>query len=287
MDPKKSFRSLSFIQTYFCYHLQLITCHALRPDATAWTAGPSGWAWTPEYRGPLSPLESSPAAREPQGSSPGQSGGRRCTQKLALTEADSWVHLTAVTLPAPRLPERPLPWPGASHPTGPASQLPSEEPLSSQSVCSTHRTSWGTSAMAPQGPSEEGGMDTRVHQSPWAEALPDESWYFTKRSRVGLCRFGRLEDSRNTFAVSSLHVLKTPTHPLHVLISSFVDNKNIFHMPHLGTLQVEFTLRILQMKNLRLREVRQPTLCHTTPGSAGEPCLASSPGCRRQYHLGC
>lgn len=52
------------------------------------------------------------------------------TAPLDLTEAGSWVHLTAVTLPAPSLPQGPLPWPEASHPIGPAPQLPSEEPLS-------------------------------------------------------------------------------------------------------------------------------------------------------------
>ena len=44
--------------------------------------------------------------------------------------------------------------------------------------------------------------------------LADENWYFTKRSRVGLYRLGGTEDPRNTFAVSSPHVLKTPTHPV-------------------------------------------------------------------------
>ena len=50
--------------------------------------------------------------------------------------------------------------------------------------------------------------------------LTDESWYFTKCSRVGLYRFGGTEDLRNTFAVSSPHVLKTPTHSLWVGESS-------------------------------------------------------------------
>ena len=96
---------------------------------------------------------------------------------------------------------------------------------------------------------------------------------FYKTQPSGFMQVLGPEDPRNGSAVSSLHVLKPATHPLCAFISSFVEDKNIFHRPHLATMQVEFTLCILQMRNLRLREVRQPALYHTAPGS-GKLCLA-------------
>lgn len=67
------------------------------------------------------------------------------------------------------------------------------------------------------------------------------------------------------FCCSSLHVLEPATHLLCALISSsFLEDKNVFHRLHLGTKQVGFTTCILQMRNPRLREVRQPAVSHST-----------------------
>lgn len=104
---------------------------------------------------------------------------------------------------------------------------------------------------------------------------------FYKTQLSGFMQVLGPEDPRNGSAVSSLHVLKPATHPLCALISSFVEDKNIFHRPHLGTIQVEFTLCILPMRNPRLREVRQPALYHTAPGSGATlpgPCVAIRAG---------
>ena len=88
------------------------------------------------------------------------------TGPLDLTEADSWVHLTTwVTLPAPSLPEGPLPWPEASHPTGPAPQLPSKSPFPSQRCAPPLGLCEGRLSRHPK-VQEERGMDMRGRQSP-------------------------------------------------------------------------------------------------------------------------
>lgn len=199
-----------------------------------------------------------------------------------------WAHLTGLSpcllLP---LPEGPLPWPEASHPIGPAPQLPSEEPLSITACAPPKGLCDGCLSRHPavQEEGRHGYEGAPVSLNRGFQWCCYSSWM-----RAGILQnavewvYADLGDrGPQKHICCFLPTCPKDTDQLpSVLISSFVD-KNIFHMPHLGTPQLEFTLHFTDEEPEAQRG--QPALCHTPQDQRG-PLLGLKPGCRRQCHSG-